>query len=117
MLFLFNKRLYFLNKLPTTFSIKDLENLSGIKAHTIRIWEKRYNILIPERTNTNIRSYNLANLQKLLNVTFLYNAGLKISKLGKLSNDEIKEAVLDLAAKWSLLLVESAYCDVSYARP
>ncbi|MBO73540.1 MAG: MerR family transcriptional regulator [Flavobacteriales bacterium] len=99
MLFLFNKRLYFLNKLPTTFSIKDLENLSGIKAHTIRIWEKRYNILIPERTNTNIRSYNLANLQKLLNVTFLYNAGIKISKLGKLSNDEIKEAVLDLAAK------------------
>mgnify|MGYP002849419554 FL=1 len=88
-----------MNKIPTTFSIKDLENLSGIKAHTIRIWEKRYNILSPERTTTNIRLYNLENLQKLLNVAFLYNSGLKISKLGKLSNDQIKQAVKDLAEK------------------
>ena len=88
-----------MNKILTTFSIKDLENLSGIKAHTIRIWEKRYNILSPERTTTNIRLYNLENLQKLLNVAFLYNSGLKISKLGKLSNDQIKQAVKDLAEK------------------
>ena len=86
-----------MNKRLTTFSIKDLENLSGIKAHTIRIWEKRYNILAPERTTTNIRLYNLENLQKLLNVAFLYNSGLKISKLGELSNDQIKQAVKDLA--------------------
>jgi len=88
-----------LNTRPTTFSIKDLENLSGIKAHTIRVWEKRYNILIPERTITNIRLYNLENLQKLLNITLLYNSGYKISKLGKLSNNQIKEAVLGLTRK------------------
>lgn len=88
-----------MNKRPTTFSIKDLENISGIKAHTIRIWEKRYNILIPDRTNTNIRLYNLDNLQKLLNVTFLYNSGHKISKLGKLTTNEIKHTVRIIAAK------------------
>ena len=86
-------------KKPTTFSIKDLENLSGIKAHTIRIWEKRYNILVPERTTTNIRLYNFQNLQKLLNITLLYNSGIKISKLGKLSNNQIKAAVQKLADK------------------
>ncbi|MGK0233048.1 MAG: DNA-binding transcriptional MerR regulator, partial [Salibacteraceae bacterium] len=55
----------------TQFSIKDLENLSGVKAHTIRIWEKRYNLLEPSRSDTNIRNYDLENLKKLLNVTFL----------------------------------------------
>lgn len=99
MLALFNKINLFLYKKPTTFSIKDLENLSGIKAHTIRIWEKRYNILVPERTTTNIRLYNFHNLQKLLNITLLYNSGIKISKLGKLSNNQIKEAVQKLADK------------------
>ena len=54
-----------MNTIKTSFSIKDLENLSGIKAHTIRIWEKRYNLLEPERTDTNIRTYNLRSLQKL----------------------------------------------------
>lgn len=73
----------------TQFSIKDLENLSGIKAHTIRIWEKRYNLLAPERTDTNIRHYNIENLMKLLNVTYLYNHGHKISKIAKLKNDEV----------------------------
>jgi DNA-binding transcriptional MerR regulator len=53
-----------MNTIKTSFSIKDLENLSGIKAHTIRMWEKRYNLLEPERTNTNIRTYNLQ-LKKL----------------------------------------------------
>jgi len=92
-------KFFFLNKRPTTFSIKDLENISGIKAHTIRIWEKRYNILIPNRTTTNIRLYNLDNLQKLLNVTFLYKSGYKISKLGKLTNNQIKQTVRLIAAK------------------
>ena len=86
-------------KKPTTFSIKDLENLSGIKAHTIRMWEKRYNILVPERTTTNIRLYNFENLQKLLNITLLYNSGIKISKLGKLSSNQLKEAIQKLADK------------------
>lgn len=69
------------NNIKTVFSIKDLENLSGIKAHTIRIWEKRYNILEPMRTDTNIRLYNLQNLQKLLNITLLHEYGYKISKI------------------------------------
>ena len=55
--------------IKNSFSIKDLENLSGVKAHTIRIWEKRYNLLSPERTQTNIRRYSLLSLQKLLNIT------------------------------------------------
>lgn len=78
----------------TQFSIKDLENLSNVKAHTIRIWEKRYNLLEPNRTETNIRQYDLINLKKLLNVTFLYNEGLKISKIAKLSEKEINKLVL-----------------------
>ena len=88
-----------MNNISTTFSIKDLENLSGIKAHTIRIWEKRYDILVPERTDTNIRLYNLKNLQKLLNVTYLNNHGVKISKIAKMSEEEIKTAVKEHAGK------------------
>ncbi len=75
------------------FSIKDLENLSGVKAHTIRIWEKRYDLLCPQRTETNIRTYNLDSLKKLLNVTFLYNDGHKISKIAGLSENEIENLV------------------------
>jgi hypothetical protein len=74
-LFLFNNKTISLNNIATLFSIKDLENLSGLKAHTIRIWEKRYNMLQPSRTDSNIRFYNLANLQKLLNVALLYEHG------------------------------------------
>jgi DNA-binding transcriptional MerR regulator len=77
----------------TQFSIKDLENLSNVKAHTIRIWEKRYGLLNPDRTDTNIRTYNLENLKKLLNVTFLYNNGFKISKIAKLANHELQELI------------------------
>jgi len=80
------------------FSIKDLENLSGIKAHTIRIWEKRYNILTPNRTETNIRSYDINNLRKILNVTFLNEQGYKISRIAKLSDDEIFKMVKNVPA-------------------
>ena len=80
------------------FSIKDLEHLSGVKAHTIRIWEKRYNLLKPQRTDTNIRTYNIESLKKLLNVTFLYNDGLKISKIASLSEDAIHGLVEERAA-------------------
>ncbi|WP_339609593.1 MerR family transcriptional regulator [uncultured Planktosalinus sp.] len=82
--------------IKTQFSIKDLEHLSGIKAHTIRIWEKRYNLLRPERTDTNIRSYSLENLMKLLNVTYLYNQGVKISKIAKLNNAEIESHIKEM---------------------
>ena len=80
------------------FSIKDLEHLSGIKAHTIRIWEKRYNILTPNRTETNIRTYDLENLQKILNVTFLNEHGYKISRIAKLTDSEICKMVKNVAA-------------------
>ena len=73
-----------MNNVKRFFSIRDLENLSGIKAHTIRIWEKRYGLLSPERTSTNIRTYSLASLQKLLNITLLYNSDYKISKIAKI---------------------------------
>lgn len=79
------------------FSIKDLEHLSGVKAHTIRIWEKRYNLLKPQRNDTNIRTYNLESLKRLLNVTFLYNDGLKISKIASLSEDAIRGLVKERA--------------------
>lgn len=72
-----------------TYSIKDLEHLTGIKAHTIRIWEQRYNLLNPERTETNIRLYNDEDLKKILNINMLYNSGIKISKIAQLSAEEI----------------------------
>ncbi|OUW77534.1 MAG: MerR family transcriptional regulator [Flavobacteriaceae bacterium TMED212] len=81
------------------FSIKDLENISGIKAHTIRIWEKRYKLLSPDRTQTNIRRYSLSSLQKLLNITLLYNHGFKISKIASLDQDEVPVMVREIALK------------------
>jgi len=88
-----------MERIKSTFSIKNLENLSGIKAHTLRIWEKRYNLLEPERTDTNIRRYSLESLKKLLNVTLLYNHGFKISKIASLDSDEIPELVRSIALK------------------
>ncbi|MDT0678581.1 MerR family transcriptional regulator [Autumnicola musiva] len=83
------------------FSIKDLEHLSGIKAHTIRIWEKRYNVLNPNRTSTNIRTYDSSSLQKILNIAFLNEHGYKISRISKLSNEEIARMVKRIAASSS----------------
>jgi len=71
------------------YSIKDLEKLTGIKAHTIRIWEKRYGIINPERTDTNIRTYSDEELKRLLNVSILNNHGLKISKIAKLKPEDL----------------------------
>jgi DNA-binding transcriptional MerR regulator len=88
-----------MNKVKSNFSIKDLENISGIKAHTIRIWEKRYSLLSPFRTNTNIRRYSISNLQKLLNITLLYNHGFKISKIASLDKEEIPVIVREIALK------------------
>lgn len=85
-----------MNNIKSTFSIKDLENLSGIKAHTIRIWEKRYNVLEPMRTDTNIRLYDLASLQKLLNITLLHDFGYKISKISKYPPETIPALVREI---------------------
>lgn len=75
--------------MPQKYSIKDLELLSGIKAHTLRIWEQRYGILVPERTDTNIRYYNNADLRKLLNISVLNKNGHKISTIAHLSDELI----------------------------
>jgi DNA-binding transcriptional MerR regulator len=77
------------------FSIKDIENLSGIKAHTLRIWEQRYNILIPKRKDSNHRFYDDQDLKHLLRVAYLYHRGIKISKIARLKDDEIKKATID----------------------
>lgn len=91
-----------MNNVKKVFSIRDLENLSGIKAHTIRIWEKRYALLSPERTSTNIRTYNLVSLQKLLNITLLYNNGYKISKIAKIPEENIPLMVREIVSKNSV---------------
>ena len=90
-----------MNNVKNVFSIKDLENLSGIKAHTIRIWEKRYNVLEPTRTDTNIRLYDLASLQKLLNITLLHNHGYKISKISKYPPEKIPQLVREIISEKS----------------
>lgn len=80
----------------SSYSIKDLERISGIKAHTIRIWEQRYNIINPNRTNTNIRHYNDDDLKSILNIGILNNSGFKISKIAKMHKDEISASVLEI---------------------
>lgn len=90
-----------INNVKSVFSIKDLENLSGIKAHTIRIWEKRYNILQPMRTDTNIRLYDLVSLQKLLNITLLHDYGYKISKIATYPEDQIPLLVREIISEKS----------------
>jgi DNA-binding transcriptional MerR regulator len=81
------------------YSIKDLEVLSGIKAHTIRIWEKRYNLLVPERTDTNIRYYSDDDLRRMLNISLLVRTGHKISKVATWADEEIKEKVLEISKR------------------
>lgn len=75
------------------YKIKDLETLTGIKAHTLRMWEKRYELLSPERTETKIRTYSDEDLVKLLNVAILYDNGMKISKIAECSEAEIRRKV------------------------
>ncbi len=76
------------------FTIKDLENLSGIKAHTIRIWEQRYNFLKPSRSDTNIRYYSNDELKKILNIALLNKYGYKISHIDRMGDAEVKEKIL-----------------------
>ena len=90
-----------MNNVKNVFSIKDLENLSGIKAHTIRIWEKRYNVLEPMRSDTNIRSYDIRNLQKLLNIVLLHNYGYKISKIATLDQKDMNKLATEIISEKS----------------
>ncbi|MFD1314732.1 MerR family transcriptional regulator [Namhaeicola litoreus] len=85
--------------IKTTYSIKDLEHLSGIKAHTIRIWERRYNLFEPNRTDTNIRTYDQKTLQKLLNVVLLLENGYKISKISEIKESDLYSITRELQLK------------------
>ncbi len=78
------------------YTIKDLEKLSGVKAHTLRIWEKRYNIISPKRTPTNIRYYLDEDLKVILNIALLNRNGIKISKIAKMHQDEIHRKVAEI---------------------
>lgn len=73
------------------YKIKELESISGVKSHTIRIWEKRYKLLSPVRTDTNVRRYTYDDFKKLVNISILYNFGWKISKIAELSAEEIQK--------------------------
>ena len=83
----------------SSYSIRDLEQLSGIKAHTIRIWEQRYNIIQPKRTDTNIRLYDDQDLKLVLNISLLKDHGYKISDIAKFSLDEISQEVITISDK------------------
>ena len=98
-------------QLMNRFSIKDIENLTGIKAHTIRIWEQRYKILQPKRTNTNIRFYDAADLKLALRISLLNNYGYKISRIRQMQDSDmdaliqkISDAGFKLNAKTNELL-------------
>ena len=83
------------DRVKQEFSIKDLENLSGVKAHTIRAWEQRYALLNPNRSSTNIRTYGGEDSKKLLNVALLLERGLKISKIAGLSPKQLGQMVAE----------------------
>jgi MerR family transcriptional regulator, light-induced transcriptional regulator len=82
-----------------SYSIRDLEKLSGIKAHTLRIWEKRYSLVEPKRTQTNIRFYDDDDLKKIMNIAFLNRSGFKISHIAQLNTAEIKTQISELSRK------------------
>ncbi|HLL94133.1 MAG TPA: MerR family transcriptional regulator [Spirosoma sp.] len=81
----------------SNYSIKDLEQLSGIKAHTLRIWEQRYNIISPKRTDTNIRTYDDRDLKLVLNISLLKDHGYKISEISKLPVEEMYREVIKIS--------------------
>jgi DNA-binding transcriptional MerR regulator len=78
------------------FSIRDIENLTGIKAHTLRIWEQRYNLFCPKRKESKHRFYDCEDLKFLLRVAYLYNQGIKISQIANYSHEEITQMALDV---------------------
>ena len=98
-----------MNLIKNTLDINDLANLSGVKAHTIRAWEKRYELLNPLRSKTNIREYSIADLRKILNVVMLYEQGWKISKIAKLKAEEVKkeiDSLIGTSGDFKALIVE-----------
>lgn len=87
----------YLHKTLGTFSIKDIEAITGIKCHTLRIWEQRYGIIVPKRSETNIRYYDDRDLKTLLNISVLNENGYKISEIAKMQPEDMAEKVLHLS--------------------
>jgi len=83
------------------YSIKEIEHLSGIKAHTLRMWEQRYGVVTPKRSDSNIRYYDDADLRRLMNIALLTKHGMRISKVVKMSDRELREAVMQLESQGS----------------
>jgi DNA-binding transcriptional MerR regulator len=81
------------------YHIKDVEHLSGIKAHTLRIWEKRYNIIEPKRTGTNIRYYDDNDLKKILNISMLNKNGYRISQIAGFNDTRLNNELLMLSGE------------------
>ena len=99
------------------FTIRDIENLSGIKAHTIRIWEQRYSFLKPKRSDTNIRYYTNDELRIILNIALLNKYGYKISRIDKMSREAMFENVLSLTdtrAKENLTVNRLLECMIEF---
>lgn len=88
------------------YQIKDIEHLSGIKAHTLRIWEKRYSIVEPKRTSTNIRFYDDSDLKRILNISILNKNGYKISKIADLPNERLNSEILSLSNELNSLDIQ-----------
>lgn len=82
-----------------TYSVKEVEKLTGIKAHTLRIWERRYSFVTPSRTDTNIRFYDDEQIKKLINVGLLVRNGYRVSQIDKMSNDEISDILNSIVIK------------------
>ena len=78
------------------FSIKDIENLTGIKAHTLRIWEQRYQLCIPQRKQSKHRFYDNEDLKHILRIAYLYHSGFKVSKIAAMQDAEVKEKALTI---------------------
>lgn len=99
------------------FTIKDIENLSGIKAHTIRIWEQRYSFLKPQRTDTNIRYYSNEELKTILTIALLNKYGYKISHIDKMSPETMAQNALlltDAEARDEIVINELLHLMISY---
>lgn len=95
------------------FTINDLERFTGVKAHTLRIWERRYDILQPERTPGNFRLYTVDQLKKILNIALLNKNGYKISHLADTSEDIIENAITSLSNdhnKWQKAINDLTVC-------
>lgn len=84
-----------------TYSMAQVETLTGIKGHTLRVWERRYSFLKPMRTKTNIRFYSDSDLRKILNINILINNGYRVSKIDRMTEDEVHELVVELNSRSS----------------